>query len=260
VTRLEHRYARFDGLNLTWETLEGLVKHNGPLLGDGRSREALPGEIADFPWDLELASHAGPEAQVAALSDDIAYMNHDLDDGLRAGLFAMEELAAVPLAGPIFQSLVTAHPGAELGRLIGEGVRELIGRMVSDVVAETAGRIAGAAPATAADIRAHPMPVVSFSDGLLPDLMALRAFLTKRMYRHERVLATMERAQKLLTDLFGAYTADPSLMPADWRKAGHRSEAETARVACDYIAGMTDGFAQGEYRRIFHVEFPLQTA
>jgi dGTPase len=261
VTRLEHRYVAFDGLNLTWETLEGLVKHNGPLIREGRGRDALPGEIASFPWDLELASHAGPEAQVAALSDDIAYMNHDLDDGLRAGLFDMRELMDVPLAGPIFGKLTAGHGGAELGRLIGEGVRELIGRMVADVIAETFRRLGQAKPGSAADIRALPGPVVGFSDDLLPELKALREFLTRRMYRHERVTQTMERAKELLTVLFGAYMADPALLPQEWRKAeGHGRGAGRARVVCDYIAGMTDGYAQGEYRRVFHMEFPLQTA
>jgi len=258
VTRLEHRYAAFDGLNLTWETLEGLVKHNGPLLHEGKSRDSLPEEIARFPWDLELQSHAGPEAQVAALSDDIAYMNHDIDDGLRAGLFDLVELTEVPLAGPIFEKYSAAHAGMELGRLIGEGVRDLIGHMVADVIAETRQRLEYNQPASAADIRALFAPIAGFSDRLTTDLKALRAFLTRRMYRHERVLTKMERAQKMLTDLFDAYIADSNLMPADWRRAGGlSSEAQSARLVCDYIAGMTDGFAQGEYRRIFHVEFPL---
>ena len=141
VTRLEHRYADFDGLNLTWETLEGLVKHNGPLLEDGATRESLPEAIAEFPWDLELSSHAGLEAQIAALSDDIAYVNHDIDDGLRAGLFETEELFEIALVGPIFKSICDAHPGLERGRLIGEAVRRLISQMVGDVAAETSRRL-----------------------------------------------------------------------------------------------------------------------
>jgi dGTPase len=258
VTRLEHRYARFDGLNLTWETLEGLVKHNGPLLWRGMTKGDLPEEIAFFPWDLELATHAGPEAQIAALSDDIAYMNHDIDDGLRAGLFALEEVLEVPLAGPVFQQLLPGGHEPELGRLIGEAVRELIGRMVADVLAETRQRLARTAPESAAAIRALPEPVVGFSESLLKDLKALRAFLMRRMYRHERVTQKMERAQKLLTALFEAYIAEGKLLPAEWRRAGeHGNRREAARVVCDYIAGMTDGYALGEHQRIFHTEFPL---
>jgi dGTPase len=255
VTRLEHRYAAFDGLNLTWETLEGLVKHNGPLTG---GEGDLPAAIAEFPWDLELLSHAGPEAQVAALSDDIAYVNHDIDDGLRAGLFAPGDLFDVPLAGPIFARVTAEHPGLELGRLIGEATRGLLGEMVGDVLAETRARLRGADPQSASDIRALPTPVAAFSEALLPNLLELKAFLFRRMYRHPKVTDVMGRAQQLLIDLFAAYMAKPALMPPDWvRSADRITEAETARAVCDYIAGMTDAYAQAEYKRMFHMEFRL---
>ncbi len=258
VTRLEHRYADFDGLNLTWETLEGLIKHNGPLLAHGRARANLPAAIASFPWDLELESHAGPEAQIAALSDDIAYVNHDIDDGLRAGLFAPEDLYDVPLAGPALRDAAGAHPNLELGRLIGESVRGLIGRLVGDLVVETERRLAAARPASAAQIRALAKPIAAFSDPLYVEVLALKEFLSARMYRHARVLSVMEAAQDLLTQLFGAYMADLALLPADWRAAGGaRNDPAAARAVCDYIAGMTDAYAQQEYRRIFHTEFRL---
>jgi dGTPase len=258
VTRLEHRYVDFDGLNLTWECLEGLVKHNGPLLARGVSRDALPQAIADFPWDLELSTHAGLEAQIAALSDDIAYVNHDIDDGLRAGLFETEELFDVPLAGPIFRALDTAHPGLERGRLIGEAVRRIISRMVADVAAETQRNLQALRPPSVAEIRRHDRPVAGFSPGLGAELKHLKEFLYRRMYRHPRVLDVMQNAQVMLTNLFDAFMADPSLLPSDWMaQCGAPGDTVTARAVCDYIAGMTDPFALQEYRRIFHMEFPL---
>jgi len=258
VTRLEHRYSTFDGLNLTWETLEGLVKHNGPLLGVGDDRASLPEAIADFPWDLELSTHAGPEAQVASLSDDIAYVSHDIDDGLRAGLFVAEELLTVPLAGPIFREAAGGNPDLELGRLIGEAVRRLITGMVSDLIGETSRRLKVLSPMNAADIRAAGAPVAAFSDGLLGDFMALKAFLNRRMYKHPRVLGVMDNAQHCLSEVFDALMAQPGLLPKDWAdQCGKPGEMRTARAVCDYIAGMTDRYLLQEYQRIFHREFPL---
>ena len=258
VSRLEHRYAAFDGLNLTWECLEGLVKHNGPLLGGAASKEALPEAIAEFPWDLELSTHAGLEAQIAALSDDIAYVNHDIDDGLRAGLFETEDLFDVPLVGPIFRSVAEAHPQLERGRTIGEAVRRLISLMAGDVTAETTRGLEALRPQSAGDIRKHEAPLAAFSPSLREELFGLKEFLSLRMYRHKRVMQVMENAQVALTSLFGAFMADPALLPPDWMAQCRASgDAITARVVCDYIAGMTDGFALQEYRRIFHMEFAL---
>jgi dGTPase len=258
VTRLEHRYADFDGLNLTWETLEGLVKHNGPLLAADKTRDDLPEAVADFPWDLELATHAGPEAQIAALSDDIAYVNHDIDDGLRAHLFETSELFDAALAGPIFRKVADAHPGLEKGRLIGEAVRRLITHMVSDVAEETGRRLAALQPRSAADIRAASRPVVAFSVPLRAEVASLKAFLYHGMYRHRRIMDVMTKAQTALSALFGAFIAEPKLLPKDWtEQCGTAGERHTARAVCDYIAGMTDRFALQEYRRLFHVEFPL---
>ena len=255
VTRLEHRYADFDGLNLTWETLEGLVKHNGPLLHDGRSRASLPQAIAEFEWDLDLSRHAGPEAQIAALSDDIAYITHDIDDGVRAGLFTVEDLYEVPLAGPVFDRVIRSHPQLELSRVIGEAVRELIGRMVADVTKETQGRLDSARAQSAAEIRALPAPIAAFSEDVRGDLADLRAFLTRRMYRHPRVIEVMTEAQALLTDLFEAYMNDPGLLPREWHEGCGPDRGANARLICDYIAGMTDGYAQQEHQRMFHTEF-----
>jgi dGTPase len=258
VTRLEHRYAEFDGLNLTWETLEGLVKHNGPLIALDVERGDLPEAIAQFPWDLELHTQPGLEAQLAALSDDIAYVNHDIDDGLRAGLFELDEVFAVPLAGPIFRTVSDAHPGLERGRLIGEAVRRLITKMVSDVADETAARIASANPSSAAAIRVAAAPLASFSEGFYAELLELKVFLFRRMYRHPRVMQVMTGAQQALADLFNAYMNDPSRLPREWAaECGAPGDRRTARAVCDYIAGMTDRFALQEYKRIFLVEFPL---
>jgi dGTPase len=258
VTRLEHRYTAFDGLNLTWESLEGLVKHNGPLIGAGRSRADLPGAIGGFNWDLELSTHAGLEAQIASLSDDIAYVNHDIDDGLRAGLFDAEALSSVPLAGPIFEQTARAHPNLELGRLIGEAVRRVITLMVGDLIGETERRLKARPPATVADIRLAGEPLAAFSDGLRGEIVALKEFLGRRMYRHERVLDVMRNAQHCLTEVFDALMASPALLPRDWtNQCGSPGDARTARAVCDYIAGMTDRYLLQEYQRIFHREFPL---
>jgi len=252
VTRLEHRYTAFDGLNLTWEALEGLVKHNGPL------RVPLPEAISAFAWDLELSTHAGLEAQIASLSDDIAYVNHDIDDGLRAGLFAAEDLSPVPLAGPIFEETSRAHPDIELGRLIGEAVRRIITLMVSDLIAETERRLKARKPASAAEVRTIGEPLAAFSAGLRSNLAALKEFLGRRMYRHERVLDVMNNAQHCLTEVFDALMAAPALLPRDWTdQCGSPGDVRTARAVCDYIAGMTDRYLLQEYQRIFHREFPL---
>jgi dGTPase len=261
VTRLERRYAAFDGLNLTWEMLEGLVKHNGPLLGPQRGRATLPEAIAAFDaaWDLELASQPGIEAQVAALSDDIAYVNHDIDDGLRAALFTAEEMREVALAGPIFRALMERYADLDLGRLIGEAVRRLITILIDDVIAETRRRLATAKPTSAADVRAQPAPIIAFSRETAQQLADLKGFLMRRMYRHPRVMGPVEKAQALLSELFGAYAADPVLMPPDWSAVcGEPKTRETARAVCDYIAGMTDRFAVEEHARIFHAEIPLK--
>src|SRR5579883_2622579 len=194
LTRLEQRYAEFDGLNLTWETLEGVVKHNGPLTGphakrDGNAAGPLAEGILDYNrrHDLELDSFAGAEAQVAALSDDIAYNNHDIDDGLRAGLFEIADLREIPLVGPTFDALEKRYPGIERGRLIHEAIRRLIDHMVNDLLDETRRRLEATKPASPEAVRALGAPLVAFSERMRENDRALRDFLFGRMYRHFRV-------------------------------------------------------------------------
>jgi len=254
VTKLEHRYADFDGLNLTWETLEGLVKHNGPLTG------TVPGPIAGFDarWPLELASWPGLEAQVAAASDDIAYANHDIDDGLRAGLFTVGDLMEAPLAGPHVKEVVTRYGELETGRLIGEIVRRLMSALIGDLLAETRARIAQSSPRSAADVRAASRVLATHSRAMANQLAALKQFLFVRMYRHPRVMGAMDRAKTVVTALFEALAANPALLPADWAgQCGNPGDAATVSIVRDYIAGMTDRFALAEYARIFHTEMSL---
>jgi dGTPase len=254
VIRLEHRYAEFDGLNLTWETLEGMVKHNGPL------KPPYPGPIASFNrrWPLRLDSWPSLEAQVAAIADDIAYVNHDIDDGLRAELFSVADLACAPLAGPHASAVVARYGELELGRFLGELVRTLMSAMVDDLLAETRRRVALACPATADGVRGQNGPLAGFSTGMEADIRALKAFLFQRMYRHPRVMGTMVRAKDVVSELYVALSGDPSLLPADWSRAcGRAGDAVTGGVVRDYIAGMTDRFALLEYARIFHREIDL---
>jgi dGTPase len=252
LTRLERRYAEFDGLNLTWEALEGTVKHNGPLRGPGIERP-VPPTIADYDrrHPLALDTFAGPEAQVAALADDIAYNNHDIDDGLRAGLFPIANLADVPLVGPAFRSVGACYPGIE------EAIRRVIDHMVGDLIAETRVRIADSKVRSAAEIRALKQPVAAFSDEMRKNDRALKGFLFERMYRHYRVNRMSSKARRVIRDLFGLYLAEPECLPGEWRRlAADPGEAQTARVAADYLAGMTDRYALDEHHRLFDTYAP----
>jgi dGTPase len=253
VTRLERKYAEFDGLNLTWETLEGVVKHNGPLIGpNADSAKPVPEPIRDYvrEHDLELGTFAGPEAQVAALSDDIAYNNHDIDDGLRAGLFGVEDLSDLPLVGPVLAEVRRRYPGIEQTRLIHEMVRRLIDAMVSDLIAETRERLAAANPRSAAAIRALDRPVVAFSGKMVEQVGAVRVFLRRHMYRHHSITRMAHRSQQVVRDLFKVLFAAPDLMPGEWQaRARDQVPPRVARVVADYIAGMTDRFALDEHRR-----------
>jgi deoxyguanosinetriphosphate triphosphohydrolase, putative len=255
VTRLERRYAEFDGLNLTWETLEGVVKHNGPLLGEGR--RPLPAAIAEYDreQDLALDTHAGPEAQVAAVADDIAYNNHDIDDGLRAGLFTVTDLADVPLVGPVFAEVRATYPAIDESRLIHESVRRIIGHMVGDLLAETRRRVAELAPRSVTDIRTAGFPVAAFSAAMQSTDAALKAFLRQHMYGHYKLNRMTSKARRLVRELFRLFVAEPGCLPTDWRaRTGAPESLQTARVVTDYIAGMTDRFAGDEYRRLFDVQ------
>ena len=253
LTRLERRYAEFDGLNLTWESLEGTVKHNGPLRGAGVERPVPPG-IAEYDGRHPLALDIFPsaEAQVAALADDIAYNNHDIDDGLRAGLFAVADLADVPLVGPVFGAVASRYPGLEEPRLIHEAIRRLIDRMVCDLIDETRRRLAQRSPKSADEVRALDVPVAGLSDEMRDNNRALKDFLFERMYRHYRVNRMSSKAHRVVHDLFALYLAEPQCLPSEWRGlAAGPDEPRTARVAADYLAGMTDRFALDEHHRLF---------
>ena len=259
VTKLEHRYAKFDGLNLTWETLEGLVKHNGPVLTPEVDEDDLPRALTEYAeiQDLELATFAGPEAQVAALADDIAYNNHDIDDGLRAGLFSIDDLMALPHVGQAFRATVDKYPGLEETRVIHESVRRLIGSMIGDVIAETRARLEEAKPQSASDIRAMSHAVVSFSGEMEQHNATLKEFLHRRMYRHYRVNRSMSKARRIVTELFTLLHAEPELLPPEWQVGCDGVEGvKTARRVCDFIAGMTDKFAIEEHKRLFDLNDP----
>jgi len=254
LTKLEERYAEFNGLNLTWETLEGAVKHNGPLLKDGRTLGQLPAAIVEYcqDHDLELGGHAGAEAQVAALSDDIAYNNHDIDDGLRAGLFEVADLMELPLVGDMFGVVTQKYPGIGPARLIHEAVRRVINAMVEDVLAETRRRLETAAPKSVADIRALGRPVVAFSPHMAATDRTVKAFLYKRMYEHWKLNRSHSKARRVVTDLFGLLFAEPNCLPPPWRERAEQAGTQArARLVADYIAGMTDRFALDEHRRLF---------
>jgi dGTPase len=251
VTQLEHRYAQFDGLNLTWETLEGMVKHNGPITAE---KKPIPGPIVSFnaKWPLDLATWPGLEAQVAAMADDIAYINHDIDDGMRAELFGVADLRNAPLVGPHVSAAV-AQFGAdlELGRLIGEIVRRFMSVLIDDLLSQTRRRIIEAAPESAADVRAQKQALAAFSPQMAQQVRALKDFLFAHMYRHPKVMGPMANAKLVVTALFETFNAKPDLLPVDWaRSCGAPADARTVSVVRDYIAGMTDNFALAEYARV----------
>ncbi len=255
MTTIEARYAEFDGLNLTWETLEGVAKHNGPLVARPGDAEGLPWAVAEYNavHDLELHSWPGVEAQVAALADDIAYHTHDIDDGLRAGLFTVADLAGVPLVGPAIEEVRGAYPDLEESRLIHETIRRMINSMVNDVLAETRARLDQARPISAAAVRALDGPVVAFSPTLAEDNKRLKTHLFEHMYRHFKVNRMTSKARRVVTDLFGLFLEETDCLPTAWRTRVEAAEDETmrARLVCDYIAGMTDRYAHDEHRRLF---------
>ena len=245
VTNLERHYADFDGLNLTWETLEGIAKHNGPVTG------ALPYALAEYNarHDLELHTYASAEAQVAALADDIAYNNHDLHDGLRAELFSTDEIAELPILRDCFAAVDEKYPDLNYYRRRHEALRRFFGVLVDDVMAVARKNLADLDPKTAQDIRDAGRPMVRFSDGLWQDLKVIRKFLFVRMYRAPSVVVVRKDVTRKVKELFPLFMQRPDLLPKQWRKdvADVKNETELARIVCDYIAGMTDRFALQQY-------------
>jgi dGTPase len=261
VTSLEHRYPEFDGLNLTWETLEGIVKHNGPLAersgaAVGRYRDhGIPSGISDYTrtYDLELWSFASLEAQVAAIADDIAYDAHDIDDGLRAGLFTVDDLKIMPLTADIIADIARHYPALDDDRRRAELVRELISFLIGAVVSESRGRLQAAKPNSVDDVRNHGEVLIAFSPGAAQAEAEIKAFLKLRMYRHPRVMHVMGDAEQILFDLFARYQKLPGDLPPEWLPPGAEAETETerARRIGNFIAGMTDRFALTEHQRLF---------
>ncbi|MBE2278742.1 MAG: deoxyguanosinetriphosphate triphosphohydrolase [Rhodobacteraceae bacterium] len=264
VTRLERHYADFDGLNLTWEALEGIAKHNGPVTGPnadpkhGHMADALPYALAEANamWDLELDTHASAEAQVAAIADDVAYSHHDLHDGLRSGLFTEEDLMDLPVTGPAFQEVDQIYPGLDRMRRRHEALRRVFGRMVEDVIAVAQNRLAAAQPQTVDDIRHMGMTIIRFSKPLYQELKAVRGFLFARMYRAPSVMEVRARVTRIVDDLFPLFLSEPGLLPEEWRAdvAAAADRTALARIVADYVAGMTDRFAIQEHVRLFGVQ------
>ncbi len=264
LTKLEHRHAKFDGLNLTWETLEGVVKHNGPLTGDLAVKdEPLPAAIAEYAQsqDLWLDTYPSLEAQVAAIADDIAYNNHDVDDGLRAGLFGFDEARELPLVGEALRCAEHRYEDAPADILIAEAVSDLIGAMVENVLSETQARLATISPQDADEIRRAKTAICAFSTEMDKDLTGLRGFLHENMYRHFKVVGARSQAKRIVKSLFELFFSEPETLPPEWRARYEDAptsgdERLLARIVCDYIAGMTDRYAMREYRRLFGVELP----
>ncbi len=244
VTRLERRYPEYDGLNLTWESLEGLVKHNGPV------HPPLPFALAEYTarHDLQLATYASAEAQAAAIADDIAYDAHDSDDGMRAGLLTLESLAEVPFVASIVADVGRQYPTTPVERARAEVIRRLVSALVEDVIAESARRLVALAPRTADDIRAASAPVIGFSPAMAEVDRALKAKLSREVYRHAGVMGVMVKAEAVIARLFARYRDDPAALPEAWRPpAGEERE----RTVADFLAGMTDRYALLEHQRFF---------
>ena len=255
VTRLERHYADFDGLNLTWEALEGIAKHNGPLIGPfARDHDPLPYALveANAEWELDLHTFASAEAQVAAISDDVAYSHHDLHDGLRSGLFTEADLMELPVTGPAFAEVDALYPGLDKMRRRHEALRRVFGRLVEDVIAVAKNRLDAAQPKSVDDIRAMEGTVIRFSKPLYQELKAIRGFLFTRMYRAPSVMVERARVTEVVNGLFPLFMSQPEHLPQEWRADVDATKDETAlaRIVADYVSGMTDRFALQEHQRL----------
>ena len=265
LTTLEEKYPKWKGLNLTWETLEGVAKHNGPLITSENKDRPLSETLKDLQeqTDLRLETYASLEAQVAALSDDIAHNNHDVEDGLRAGLFTLQDLKDVPLLGRHISRVQKNYPDIEEKILIQEIIREMIGSMVADVLEESNTRIKDLSPKSCEDVRAGKAACVAFSDDMYNDVQHLREFLFDRMYRHVNLNRLGFKVSRILHDLFEAFMMSPEMLPQKWQdrlesEGAIDDERKRARHVCDYIAGMTDRFAIREHEELFHVALDVK--
>lgn len=257
VTSLERHYAEWDGLNLTWETLEGIAKHNGPVA------EPVPYALADYNarHDLELTTHASAEAQAAALADDIAYSSHDLHDGLRAELFSTDELAELPVLRDCFAEVDQSYPGLNYYRRRHEALRRFFGILVEDVIVVSRRALTDLGPASAAEVRMAGRMMVRFSPELWRDLKVIREFLFHRMYRAPDVVEMRAEVTQVIRDLFPLFMSDTELLPKQWRKdvADATSQTGLARIVADYISGMTDRFALQEHARLAGSDVLIRT-
>ncbi len=257
VTKLERRYAEFDGLNLTWESLEGLVKHNGPLMAaDGTGiKGPVPQPILDYCalHDLELASHASLEAQVAAIADDIAYNTHDIDDGLRSGYLTFDMLEEIPFLAELMRIVRDRYPGLETARFTHEIMRRQITAMVEDVISVSQANLRAVRPGSASDVRKAGLTIATFSAEMAETDRQIKAMLMKRIYRHPEVMRVRQNAAQIVVDLYKAFIADPALMEGHYwvDQLPGMAEAAKARHVGDYLAGMTDTFAVTVHRRLF---------
>lgn len=251
LTRLEHCYAEFDGLNLTWETLEGIAKHNGPVTSPRPTISALDDKI-----NLELSTYASLEAQVAALSDDIAYLSHDCDDGIRAGLLNPDDMLELPLAGPILTELKARYGKLETSRLVHELTRRLISLAVEDLVKESARLLAEANPRSADDARRAGQALIAFSPAMAAELEQLRGFLFASVWRHYKVNRMTSKAKRVMRQLYELFMNEINILPHDWQEVdghplGELSPKDKARHVADYLASMTDRYAMMEHERLF---------
>jgi dGTPase len=263
ITKLEDKYAAFDGLNLTWESLEGIIKHNGPITGKYRDKERYNGKVhhviadLDKKLNLQLDKFPSAEAQIASYADDIAYNNHDIDDGLRAGLFTIEDVKKLPIVGNMFRELTNEFPDLSEPRLIHEANRRMINRMVVDLTRQTLKNIKENNIVTVQDIRELNKPIVEFSKGMAENVKAIKTFLYDNMYRHYKVCRMTLKAKRVVHDLFEILYKEPECLPDDWREnaLAAKNDEQRAEIVADFVAGMTDRFAMDEHKRLFELDF-----
>lgn len=263
VTKLEQKYPRFDGINLSWETLEGLVKHNGPLAGEGK--EPLPAEIEEYNavQDLELGGYPGPEAQVASLADDIAYCNHDTDDGLKTGLISVAEFAEVPFFMRHYEQVRHEYPSVENARVVAETVRRMINDMILDVAETSRKNLEELHPASVEDIRSCGRPVICFSENMKNEMQSLKDFLFPNMYRHYKINRMTSKGKRIVKDLFTLLFAEVNILPPEWQRRlkccpqTEEGRKVKARQIADFVAGLTDASAIELHTRLFDPQVRL---